>query len=156
VQQNELQLTAFCGLYCGDCIRYQCKASDLADELLSEIDNHHFTEYANVKQTHTKEFKNFNELISSLKAISGIKCETPCRIGGDGCGGSCEIIKCVKNKSLEGCWDCDDSERCDKLEFLKPFHGDGLINNLRAIKQYGLSNWAKHRDKCYPWLKTNN
>ena len=104
MKQNERELTAFCGLYCGDCIRYKCRASDLSDELLNEINKLHFTEYANVKRTHTKEFENFDSLMSSLKAISVIKCEIPCRLGGDGCVGTCEIIKCVKNKLFEGCW----------------------------------------------------
>ena len=91
-------------------------------------------------------------MISSLKVISEIKCKIPCRLGGDGCGGACEIITCVKNKSHEGCWECNDFEECDKFDFLKPFHGDAPINNLRKIKEHGISNWAKNRDKCYPWL----
>ena len=152
MKQNERELTAFCGLYCGDCIRYKCRASDLANELLNEIDKLHFAEYANVKRTHTKEFENLDSLTSSLKAVLEIKCEIPCRLGGDGCGGTCEIIKCVKNKLLEGCWECDDFEGCDKFDFLKPFHRDVPINNLKRIKKHGIFNWAKHRDKCYPWM----
>ncbi|MBW1816899.1 MAG: hypothetical protein JRJ60_07040 [Deltaproteobacteria bacterium] len=74
MKQNEKDLTAFCGLYCGDCIRYQCRASDLSNE------------------------------------------------------------------------------ECGKLDFLKPFHGDASIKNLRKIAELGLVNWAKNRDKCYPWL----
>ena len=152
MKQNERELTAFCGLYCGDCIRYKCRASDLANELLDEIDKVHFTEYAKVKRIHSKGFENFGSLISSLKAISEIRCEIPCRSGGDGCGGKCEIIRCVKNKLLEGCWECDDFEGCHKLDFLKPFHGDGPINNLRKIREHGILKWAEHRDKCYTWL----
>ena len=152
MQHNERELTAFCGLYCGDCIRYRSRVSDLAIELLNEIDKVHFTEYANVKRTHVKEFENFDSLISSLKAISAIKCDKPCRLGGDGCDGTCEIVICVKNKRFEGCWECDDFEGCDKFDFLKPFHGDGPVNNLRKIKNHGILHWAKHRDKCYPWL----
>jgi hypothetical protein len=97
---NDKILTAYCGLYCGDCVRYKSKASGFANELLNEIERLHLSEYASVKQAHTKEFKNFDTFISSLNAISKIKCEIPCSLGGDGCGGSCEIIKCVKNKSL--------------------------------------------------------
>lgn len=149
---NKNNLTGYCGLYCGDCIRYNCRASDLADKLLNEIDNHHFREYANVKRAHTKEFENFDTLLASLKAISGINCVTPCGAGGDGCGGSCKIIKCVKEMNLNGCWECNDFEGCEKLCFLKPFHGDSIISNLKKIKIYGITNWAEHRDNCYPWL----
>jgi hypothetical protein len=152
MEHSEKDFTAFCGLYCGDCIRYKSRASDLAAELLREIDEHHFTEYANIKRTHTKEFENFKSFIALLKAISGINCEIPCRLGGDGCGGACEIIKCVKNQSLEGCWECKNFEKCDKFDFLKPFHADAPKNNLRKIKKHGIFNWAKNRDKCYPWL----
>jgi len=149
---NEKDLTAFCGLYCGDCVRFQSKASDLSDELLREIENHHFSQYADVKRTHAKEFKNFDTFISTLKAISKIKCNVPCRLGGDGSEGSCEIIKCVKNKSIDGCWECVDFEACNKFDFLKPFHGDGPANNLRQIKKHGITRWSQYRDKCYPWL----
>jgi hypothetical protein len=149
---TEKDLTGYCGLYCGDCIRYKCKASELSIELLNEIDNYHFREYANVKRAHTKEFEQFDSLIASLKAISGINCVTPCGAGGDGCGGSCEIIKCAKKMKLNGCWECNDFEVCGKLDFLKPFHGDSIISNLKEIKKHGVSDWAKFRDKCYPWL----
>ena len=149
---KEQNLTAYCGLYCGDCIRYKCKASEIANELLKEVDTHHFSEYANVKRTHMKEFENFESVISSLKAIVTIKCEKPCRIGGNGCEGECEIIKCAEKKSIEGCWECDKFEKCEKLDFLKPFHANGAINNLKLIKKHGLDNWSKYRDKCYPWL----
>jgi hypothetical protein len=43
-------------------------------------------------------------------------------------------------------------ETCDKFEFLKPVHSDTPRGNCRKIKKYGLSGWAKHREKFYPWL----
>jgi len=33
-----------------------------------------------------------------------------------------------------------------------PFHGDAPLKNLRKIKDLGIDNWAKNREKCYPWL----
>ena len=149
---KEKDITAYCGLYCGDCIRYKSRASELADELLNEIDKHHFTEYANVKRAHIKEFENFESFTTLLKAISEINCEIPCRLGGDGCGGTCGIIKCVRDNGFKGCWECNDFERCDLLDFLKPFHGDVPLKNLRKIKELGIDNWSKNREKCYPWL----
>ena len=152
MKPDQRDLTAFCGLYCGDCVRYKCRASTLSNELLDEISKLHLAEYAKVKQDHKKEFENFDSFIDLLKAISEINCEIPCRLGGDGSGGTCEIIECVKNKSFEGCWECDEFEGCNKFAFLKPFHGNAPVNNLKKIREHGLSNWAKHRDKCYPWL----
>lgn len=146
------ELTGYCGLYCGDCIRYQSTASELADELLNEIDKSDFAEYAKIKRAHKKEFENFESFISLLKAISAIKCEVPCGLGGDGCGGTCEIIECVSAKGFAGCWECNDFEKCDKFDFLEPFHGDAPLKNLKIIKKLGIENWAKYREKCYPWL----
>jgi len=149
---KEKNLTAYCGLYCGDCIRYQSKASDLADRLLKELELSRFSEYANAKRAHIKEFEHYEKTVSVLKAISELTCETPCRMGGDGCEGSCEIIQCIKEKACEGCWECDSFEGCEKLNFLKPFHGDTPLENLRIIKEFGIDGWARHRKKCYPWL----
>ena len=145
-------LTAYCGLYCGDCIRFKCKASDLSENLLDEIKKKHFFEYAKVKKKHFKEFDKFKILPKLLKAISKIKCEIPCRAGGDGCGGSCPIISCIKAKKIDGCWDCNNFEACSKLKFLTPFHGNSIIKNLRLIKKYGITEWVKFREKIYPWL----
>jgi len=149
---NDKDLTAYCGLYCGDCVRYRSRASELAEELLSEIERTRLSEYAEVKRLTLKEFENFDLTISSLREISNLNCDTACRLGGEGCGGSCEIKMCIANKSLEGCWECDLFEKCDKFVFLKPFHDDAPINNLRLIRRHGLADWTKHRDKCYPWL----
>ena len=145
-------MTGYCGLYCGDCIRFQCRASDLAADLLTEIDTPHFREYAQVKRVHAPEFDRMESIIAALKAITAIKCETPCGAGGNGCGGSCKIIDCARERDLKGCWECDDIDKCPNLEFLQTFHGQGIIINLRQIKKYGPENWTEHRAKCYPWL----
>jgi len=50
MNHKESQLTAYCGLYCGDCIRFKCKTSDLSKCLLDEVNKNHFLEYARVKK----------------------------------------------------------------------------------------------------------
>lgn len=149
---EEEDLTAYCGLYCGDCIRYQCRASDIAKDLLEELEKRQFSQYAAVKRIQMPEFGHYESMTLTLKAVSEVKCETPCRLGGDGCGGSCEIVSCVKDKQFRGCWECAEFETCKKLDFLKPFHDDAPLRNLLKIKEMGLGSWAKHREKCYPWL----
>ncbi len=52
---------------------------------------------------------------------------------------------------FEGCWECWCFMDCERLEFLKPFHGDTIINNLQKIKELGLDNWSQHRHKLYVW-----
>ena len=46
MSKQEIELTAYCGLYCGDCVRYRSKASDLARELINELKNTEFDKYA--------------------------------------------------------------------------------------------------------------
>ena len=149
--QNKV-LTGYCGLFCGDCIRYRSKAADLALELLNELRRVHFEKYAKVKRNSVEEFERYDEMIKAMEVINDLKCNIPCRLGGDGCAKPCEIRKCVPSKRLQGCWECGEFEECNKFEFLKPVHGNGPKENLKIIKKYGLENWAIHREKIYPWL----
>lgn len=148
----EVQLTAYCGLYCGDCLRFRSKVTYLARDLLSELQAVGFDQYAEVKSAAVKELKYYKECRQVLAAIVGLGCDTPCRAGGDGCSGPCEIKNCVQIKKLQGCWECDELKDCGKFEFLKPVCGDAPQENLRKIKEHGLSKWAKHRGKYYAWL----
>jgi hypothetical protein len=150
---TESDLTCYCGLYCGDCIRYKSRASELAVDLLNELEKTQFADYAQVKQSQISAFRDYEDMIKVLAHIAQLRCEVPCRLGGDGCVGSCPIIECVKGKSLEGCWECSEYKVCEKLNFLESFHGDTPLRNLDMIKKFGIEAWAKHRGKCYPWLK---
>lgn len=150
---TDSDLTCYCGLYCGDCIRYKSKASQFAADLLKEFENTQFDEYAKAKASQIRDFQHYQIVVDLLTHISQLRCEIPCRLGGDGCMGSCSIIECVKGKSLEGCWECPEYKACKKLDFLKPFHGDTPLHNLSKIKKFGIETWAKHRRKFYPWLR---
>ena len=150
---TDRDLTGYCGLYCGDCIRYMSRASELANDLLKELEKTQFSEYSRVKRSHIQDFEHYEEMVSLLAHIVHLRCETPCRLGGDGCLSPCPIIKCVKGKSFEGCWECQAYETCEKFDFLKPFSDDIPLRNLYKIKKYGLEAWAKHRGKFYGWLK---
>jgi hypothetical protein len=151
MNNTEAELTAYCGLYCGDCIRYHSKATGLARDLLSELQAVQFDKYAEVKSASVKELKHYEECCQVLNAIVSLGCDTPCKAGGDGCLQSCEIKRCVQSKKLEGCWECDDFERFDNFRFFRPIHGDTTKENLRKTKEYGLSEWAKHRAGFYAW-----
>jgi len=149
MNNKEAELTAYCGLYCGDCLRYKSKAADLARDLQNELRKVKFDKYAEVKSAFVKEFEHYGECLQVLEAIAGLKCDTPCRAGGDGCLEPCEIKRCVGSKKLEGCWECDELEECERFEFLRPFSGSIPKENIRKIKKYGLDKWAKHRGKFY-------
>jgi len=149
---QEAELTAYCGLYCGDCLRFRSKAIGLARDLMSELQAVGFDKYAEVKSAAVKELEHYNECLQVLDAIVKLGCDTPCKAGGDGCSRRCEIKNCVQLKKLEGCWECDELEGCDKFEFFRPIHGDTTKGNLRKIKEYGLNGWVEHRGKFYSWL----
>jgi hypothetical protein len=149
---DEKSLTAYCGLYCGDCIRYRSRASDLAKELADELEMIKFNEYAKVKSSSVHALKGYEQFLSTLEGIFSIKCNTPCRLGGDGCAEPCEIIECVLSNNLDGCWEYDNLQECDRFDFLKDFHGNAPLENCRKIKKQGIHHWSDHRSKCYPWL----
>jgi len=153
MSHQEFELTAYCGLYCGDCIRYNSKAVDLAGELWHELRRSQFNKYAEVKSKSVKELEYYDECCRVLETIAELKCTSPCRLGGDGCVPSCKIKKCIKSNGKQGCWPCPKMEKCTKLDFLKPFHGEGPRENLRKIQKHGLSKWAKHRGKFYSWSR---
>lgn len=145
------ELTAYCGLYCGDCIRYRSKAADLARDLRRELQNVGFDKYAEVKSLFVKELLHYGECCRVLEAISELQCNTGCRYGG--CPTfSHKIVECCQTRGLEGCWECDEFEKCKEFEFLEPFHGDTPLRNLRKIKELGLDKWVEHRYKFYQWL----
>ncbi len=148
---TERTLTTYCGIYCGDCPRYNAKFSDLCGELLETFESSHFSELARVIARKDPQFKEYDRMLSLLKTIAQLKCDSPCRFGRSS-GESCGVVKCNKKKGFQGCWECDKFEKCRKLDFLKPFCGDAPIKNLRKIREYGIDNWAGHREKQYPWL----
>lgn len=147
----EAELTAYCGLYCGDCLRFRSKATQLARDLMRELQAVQFDKYAAVKSASVKELEHYNECLKVLDAVVKLGCDTPCKAGGEGCVLQCGVKSCVESKHIDGCWECDMLETCDKFEFLRPVHGDTPRGNLRKIKKFGLNGWAKHRDKFYPW-----
>jgi len=156
---NEIafDLTAYCGLYCADCNRLESRASDLACDLLAELDGSGFDKYAQAKcsisnqPNKREELRYYPEFRNILETIIELKCENPCRKGGGCPTFNCKIIECCLAKGLAGCWLCDNFERCDKLAFLESMHHITPVENLRAIREYGIDNWVEHRGKFYVW-----
>ncbi|MDD5713100.1 MAG: DUF3795 domain-containing protein [Smithellaceae bacterium] len=149
---SERELTGYCGLYCGDCVRFCNRFSPLAADLLSALDKSRFANYAAIKSRSVPALKSYGEAVAVLDAIASLHCDTPCAAGGDGCVGSCPIKECVRKKNLAGCWECKTCDRCALLDRLVPMHGDAPRRNLKFIKKSGLNNWTANREKFYPWL----
>jgi len=146
-----IEFTAYCGLYCGDCIRYRSKAADLARELLSELRATEFGKYAEVKSHSMEELRNYEQSCRVLEAIIKLQCNAPCRVGGGCPTFSCEILKCCRSKGYRGCWECQDFEACGKFKSLEKYHGDAPVQHLRKIKEVGVDKWAEHRPKFFVW-----
>jgi hypothetical protein len=154
---GENELTAYCGLYCKDCIRYRSRAADLARQILDELKNTQLDKYASIKCSEqkqlnpVKQFGHFRECCEVLEAIAALQCNRPCRTGGGCPTFSCEILECCQKNGLEGCWRCSKFENCEKLAMLNSIYGDSTRQNLKLIREHGIDNWAKHRNKPYIW-----
>ena len=132
------KLVAYCGLYCGDCFAHQGRIADLARDLRKEFRQARFEKTAEflAEIPYFKELKNFDECNDVLGALVKFRCSGGCKSnGGDpGCG----IRKCCKKLAIEGCWECDTFEDCDKLDFLEYTHGNAHLMNLRKIRTIGV------------------
>jgi hypothetical protein len=147
--------TAFCGLYCKDCIPSNGELFALIDKLTHLLDNLGFEHYAELKSKRIKEFRNYVTYRRLLTEMRKLKCETNCfegPVSEYGCNENCEMRQCVIDKGFTGCWDCKEYKVCKKLELHKKFH-PGMEHNLDMIKEFGLENWLDKRGRHYRWSK---
>jgi hypothetical protein len=147
--------TAFCGLYCKDCIPSNGELFAAINKLMDLLDNLGFDHYAKFKSSRIKEFQNYETFRRLLTEMRKLKCETNCfegPVSEYGCNKNCRMRKCVIEKGIAGCWDCEAYKVCEKLEVHKKFH-PGMEHNLDMIKEFGLENWLDKRGKHYQWNK---
>ncbi len=140
---EEKDLIAYCGLYCGDCYQYQGKIADLARDLRKELRWGKFEERAAkmAENSFFAAFKNYPECYELLGAMVKFRCKRACRGGGG--PPVCRIRECCREKAIEGCWLCDEFESCKKMDFLKAFHEDAYIKNLKLLKKSGVDSFIK-------------
>ena len=150
---DSLNETAYCGLYCQDCMHYKNNFSIHAQRLVDELKKIEFREYAEINSGFKANLEKFGIFSDVLNTLAGIKCNKTCRVGG-GCSGiPCQIMKCCLSKGYTGCWECYDIDPCDKFDILTPVCGKNPKNNLRLIKKHGVENWVDLRNKFYIWQK---
>jgi hypothetical protein len=153
---EEERLTAYCGLYCRDCIPSRTELYALIDQLDSQLSELHFDKYAELKASQTywsaanEVFKQYPVFLEVLKAIRGLECPSVCREGGGYKGDRCEIKKCATGKGFGGCWECAEYRTCSLLEPMKQFHPH-LEEHLTLIKTEGIENWSRKRKGHYRW-----
>jgi hypothetical protein len=130
-------LIAYCGLYCGDCHGHLGKIPDLARDLRKELRAAQYAKFAALlaEQGWGKIFEHYDHCYELLGAMMKFRCKIGCRQGGG--PPYCKIRTCCQTKELEGCWQCEEFETCENLEFLRYVHGDAHLRNLRKLKQKG-------------------
>lgn len=123
------ELVAPCGLYCGICTMYRA---------------YHDGNLALMKEAP----KNF------LRAL-GLSLEPSFKeIACEGCRSSllfsyclkCEIRKCVLNKKVTYCFECEEFP-CEKLFDFQSFWQIPILDNLREIKEVGIDKWLEKANK---------
>ena len=146
-QFDELELTAYCGIYCPDCIRWQNNYSGPAAELTSRLREVGFERYAEYKAPEVPGYAAYPQMLELLDAVSNLNCRIPCRQGGDGCSTACVVKDCCQENGYEGCWQCGHWRDCEKLEFVERFFGPAARLNIATIKEQGLAGWSFRRSK---------
>lgn len=144
--------TAYCGLYCRDCIPSDHHLFELAGALQARLEEVGFEHYAALKSRSFPVFQNyprFREVLEAIGARVGMSCSGPCREGGGNT--DCRVRACCQEKGYRGCWECAGFRDCALLQPLRDFHGDNINHNLEVIRQHGPANWADERGKHYPW-----
>jgi hypothetical protein len=138
-------LIAYCGLYCGDCYSYKGKIADLARDLRKELRQEKFDERAETmsKTSFFAAFKNYPQCYELLGEMVKFRCKRSCRGGGGPPG--CKMRDCCRKKGINGCWQCNEFETCKKLDFLKPFHEDAHIKNLKILKKTGVDSFLESK-----------
>lgn len=143
--------TAYCGIYCPDCIRYKNKYSKHASQLKAELKKIEFDKYAEIDTPFGANFRKYEKFTEVLNELVQSQCGNPCRAGGGCSGNPCKIMDCCISKSFEGCWECTELEECGKFDILQPRCGETPKNNIRMIKKHGIRNWVNQRGKFYIW-----
>lgn len=132
------KLVTYCGLYCGDCPAYQGKIASLAQGFLGELKRANFKNFVAYLESKGAEnaYRNYDQFSEVLGAIAQIQCYNLCRSKSG--SARCKIRRCSIEMGFDGCWQCNNFENCDKMEFLKTVHVDAHIKNMRIIRKYGL------------------
>lgn len=135
MSEQDKDLIAYCGLYCGDCFNYKGEIADLARDLRKKLREEKFDRVSCGLAGFFKEFENYEQCYAVLGAMVKLRCKRTCRNGGG--NPYCKPRICCQKKNIQGCWECDEFETCKKLDFLKPIHEDSHIKNMRKIKKLG-------------------
>ena len=146
---EDLRNTAYCGLYCGDCIPSDETLFEAVEKLGKKLSELPLSRYAQVKARQNPVFEDYPTFVGVLDEMRKLRCKAPCREGGGHT--ECPVRSCAKAKGFLGCWECQKRGACELLAPLKDFHGEVISRNLEVIREYGPDDWSVKRGKHYPW-----
>jgi hypothetical protein len=133
---GDKKLLGYCGIYCGECAFNKGEIADMSRDLRKKLREYRFDKVAAGLSPFFKDFADYPQCYKVLGAMVKMRCRRACLNGGGDPG--CKIRKCCNKKQIQGCWECDDFETCNKLDFLKPVHGDNNFKNMRKIRKSGM------------------
>jgi hypothetical protein len=136
------ELVAYCGLYCGDCVKFKGNISKLASELKNELKKENFDKIAPTLHG----IENYNDFINMLSTLTELGCEVGCRDGGG--TPECEIKICCLDKGFETCAECDKFQICPELAGV-PMIQCGVVSyvkELERIRDVGLEKWLSEKE----------
>jgi len=141
MSEQDKNLIAYCGLYCGDCVMYKGEIADLARDLRKKLREGKLGQFFKGMSNFRKEFENYEQCYAVLGGMVKLWCKKTCREGGG--PPFCKIRGCCQKRNIQGCWECQEFETCEKLDFLKPFHEDAHLKNLRKLKKQGINQFLE-------------
>jgi hypothetical protein len=147
---GDRRFTAYCGIYCKDCIPSDAAFFKALEELRGHLDRVGFDEYARAIAKSDTKFNEYPVFEEVLGEIEKLKCVNFCREGG--CKPGCRIRECAIGRAYEGCWECADHPSCGLLRPLKAIH-PSLEHNLEMVREHGIDGWSGWRGKHYKWSK---
>ena len=146
---SEVELVTYCGIYCGDCLGYTGVVADAADSFLDVLDKYKF--YLTARNVFPKELGDYDKLIDMLLFMSELRCHKTCRERTDD-EADCVVRNCCKNKDLFACYECGVFEQCESLaSVLDGLHVGACLQNLREIKEKGLTSWLREGTRYHYW-----
>ncbi len=170
-----------CGLTCCDCLFYASEIYETAQKLKELIVKYDFDKFlillnrGNSRNElgehfelsenlswekigqYFETFKHIPEFMKVLDSIIKIQCKATCQeAGGCSFGGitnECEALKCIKIKNYKGCWQCEGYKNCEKLALLKRNYGSVIDDNLKIVKEQGVSAVESRGNQYYVWQR---
>jgi hypothetical protein len=125
METNDLNLLAYCGLYCGGCSFKVAFQEKNREHLLAM----------------PKKYEKYKDV--ELVDCAGCRVEDRC--------GECLIRKCAQEKKLTYCGDCEEfpCKRINDFSSDGIFHHFETIENIKNIQKNGIDSWLNDQKNKY-------